>query len=314
MANYAESEVIPELVAAESARRFTPVHSGKVREILRSDGEELLLVATDRISAFDVVMAERVPGKGKVLNKLSEYWFRHLEKQAGIPNHIINPNYLPGGEFDDRAMLVQRTEPIMTECIVRGVLTGSFLKAYQATEPNPDGTRTVLGITLPGDMQESQPFPEPLFTPSTKAGDGEHDVNLTEAETRARLVEQVGYDCFDELGEMAVDLYLAAYKHARESGIIIADTKLEFGLHNGRIILIDEVFTPDSSRFVFAEDYKVGEPLKSRDKQILRYYLDSIGWDRDPSNPPALPGELIAEIAETYRVMYRRITGEEIAA
>jgi phosphoribosylaminoimidazole-succinocarboxamide synthase len=287
---------------------FEHVHSGKVREIF-SDGENLVLVSTDRISAYDVVMNERIPNKGKVLNLMSAFWFDWFERSSGVRNHLIDPDFL-GGEYAGRVSLVRKLQPLPVECIARGLITGSFWSAFKKAEA-VEGIKVVQGFEVPADMEESAFFPEPLFTPSTKAEVG-HDEALTEAETRALLTEKLGYDPFEELEERTLDAYRTARDYAAERGIILADTKLEFGLDERNcIVWDDEAFTPDSSRFVFVEDHQPGKKLVTQDKQILRDWLDEQGWDRE-SPPPTLPDELIDQIAGVYLMMYERITGQPL--
>lgn len=295
------------LAEQHTDRDFDHVHSGKVREIFADkNGGTLVLVATDRISAYDKVMKERIPGKGKVLNLMSAFWFDWFED---VPNHLIDSNFLPEGEFAGRASLVQRTSPIPMECIVRWLITGSMWSAFKKAD-EVDGIKVVQGIEVPASMQESETFPEPLFTPSTKAEVG-HDEALTEEEARALLMRWDGEDRFDLLKRYSTNLFEQARDYARERGIILADTKTEWGLHEGGVLLIDEIFTPDSSRFSFVEDYEVGQKLVCQDKQILRDWLDEQGWDRE-SPPPALPDELIERIKGVYTDMYERITGNSL--
>lgn len=322
----------PETAAIEAALKKHPgrypvehLHSGKVREIFAVGSGKLVLVSTDRISAYDVVMKERVPGKGAVLNKLSAFWFNLLKDE--VPHHLWSPNFLPNGKFASRTSLVERLTPIPLECIVRALITGSMWSAFEEAEA-VDGIKTVLGFDLPATLLESEMFPKPLFTPSTKAEIG-HDQNLTEAETRALLKEWTrslpdeqrqhwaDRDLFDELRDLSLKLFGIGSDYAAERGIILADTKFEFGLNpEGEIVLMDEVFTPDSSRFVFEEDYVVGEKLVCRDKQILRDYLQKLvdegKWNKEyPA--PELPQYLIDEIESTYKDMFRRIVGQGLA-
>lgn len=274
---------------------------GKVREIYDL-GERLLLVASDRISAFDVVMKEPIPGKGMVLTTLSAYWF---EETAGfMPSHYlsIDPADFPAElkpyreMLEGRAMLVKRAERIDIECVVRGYISGSAWNEYKK-----DGT--VAGKKLPEGLKESDKLPEPIFTPATKADSG-HDINISIEEMK-RLV---GAELTDTLIKKSIDLYSFAEERARSRGIILADTKFEFGLLNGEPIVIDEVCTPDSSRFWPASEYKPGGPQPSFDKQYLRDYLQSTGWNKEPP-PPTLPPEIIARTAEKYREAFTRIAG-----
>ena len=320
-----ETEAIAEALATQNLdQTFKHLHSGKVREIFEAeDGGSLVMVATDRISAFDVVMDERIPGKGIVLNNISARMFAYLRDT--VPHHLWHSNYLPYGPFEGRASLVQKLTPIPAECIVRGLITGSMWSAFKKAE-NVDGVKMVLGFELPANMRESEMFPEPLFTPSTKAEVG-HDENLTEAETRALLESWVDglpdrqkqywadRDLFDELNAISIELFKRGRDYAAECGIILADTKFECGLNgSGEIVLMDEALTPDSSRFVFKEDYEVGKKLVCQDKQILRDYLqervDRGEWNKEYP-PPTLPPELIGEIRRVYSDMLHRITGNE---
>lgn len=306
MPKYPETEAIAAALAKQYPRaKIEHLHSGKVREIFAL-GDALALVATDRISAYDVVMAERIPDKGRVLNLMSAFWFGLFED---VPNHLIDPDGLPDGEFAGRASIVQRTDALPVECIVRGLITGSMWSAFKKAE-EVDGIKTVQGIEVPASMRESEMFPAPLFTPSTKAEVG-HDEALTEAQTRDLLTLKTGEDRFDLLQRDSTKLFVRARDYARERGIILADTKLEWGSDGTGVILIDEIFTPDSSRFSFVEDYEVGKKLKCQDKQILRDYLDGTDWDRE-SVPPPLPDQLIEKIRNTYLDMFERITGSPL--
>lgn len=275
---------------------------GKVRDIYDL-GDRLLLVASDRISAFDVVMNEPIPGKGIVLTGLSTYWF---EATSGLlRNHYlsIDPADFPAelrsqaSVLEGRAMLVRRAERIDIECVVRGYLAGSAWAEYSKD-------RTVAGIRLPAGLRESDKLESPIFTPATKAESG-HDVNISVEEMK-RLV---GPDLTEVLVRKSVDLYRFAEERARTRGIILADTKFEFGMLDGEPILIDEVFTPDSSRFWPASEYAPGRSQPSFDKQYLRDYLVSVGWNKEPP-PPALPAEVVDRTAEKYREAWMRIAGE----
>ena len=274
---------------------------GKVRDIYELD-DFLLFVASDRISAFDVVMNEAVPGKGKILSGISKFWF---EKTSHIiKNHLITgdadqyPDELKKykNELEGRSMLVHKCEPLPVEFIVRGYLAGSGWKSYKKD-------RTVTGIKLPEGLEEFQKFPEPLFTPSTKAEVG-HDENISYEQSK----EILGDTLASELRDISLRLYQFGYEHMEKRGIILADTKFEFGrLPDGQIILIDEVLTPDSSRFWLKENYAPGKPQVQFDKQVLRDYLEQTGWDKEPP-PPELPGNVIQDIIEGYNEAYRRIT------
>ncbi|RZW26208.1 MAG: phosphoribosylaminoimidazolesuccinocarboxamide synthase [Desulfobulbaceae bacterium] len=281
------------------------VHRGKVRDMYEIPGhdDKLLMVATDRISAYDVVMSDPIPGKGKVLTGLSLFWFDLLGDI--VENHLISAEVdeyptvcVPHREIlAGRSMLVHKTAPLPVECIVRGYISGSFWSAYQKDT-------TVCGFQLPAGMKESDRFPETLFTPSTKADIGDHDENIS----IERLEEIVGADRAAEIASTSVGLYQKAADYAREKGIIIADTKFELGEKDGRLILIDEVLTPDSSRFWPLDEYTPGRGQPSFDKQFLRDYLSSLDWDKTPP-PPILPPEIIQKTRVRYEEALSRIAG-----
>ncbi len=275
---------------------------GKVRDIYEIDEERLLLVATDRISAFDVVLPNPIPDKGRVLTGLTLYWLERTRDIVG--NHLISADRrdFPGAFREEpalagRAMLVRRAQVIPLECVARGYLTGSGLKQYQA-----EGH--VCGVPLPPGLVEASRLPEPIFTPTTKAATG-HDLPLTFEET----VDLIGRGLAERLRELTIALYERGAEIALERGIIVADTKFEFGFADGELILIDEVLTPDSSRFWPADGYEPGRPQPSFDKQFVRDWLDASGWDHEPP-PPELPAEVVARTALKYREAYERITGE----
>jgi phosphoribosylaminoimidazole-succinocarboxamide synthase len=283
---------------------------GKVRDTYNL-GKYLLIVATDRISAFDVVLPVGIPDKGKVLNQLSAFWF---EKTNNIlPNHMEKmvtdikslekyldqkanplPSYLAG-----RSMIVRKLERIKVECVARGYISGSGWAEYKKSG-------TVNGIKLPAGLKESQQLPEPIFTPTTKADAG-HDMPLTMTET----VNMVGKSIAEQLKEKTLTVYTFARDYARDKGIIIADTKMEFGLDNGKLVLIDELVTPDSSRFWEAKAYKVGQSQSSYDKQPVRDWLMDSGWNKEPPAPP-LPPEVIAATSRRYREAYERLTVKKL--
>jgi len=278
---------------------------GKVRDIYDL-GDKLLIVVTDRISAFDVILPNGIPDKGVVLNQISLYWFKQVE--ALIPNHVISTDIssLPKpfqeakAQLVNRSMIVKKAKPLAAECIVRGYLTGSGLKEYQKTGK-------VCGIDLPKGLVESSRIPEPIFTPSTKAEEG-HDLNISFEEMRTLLKDAV-------LAEKVREVSLAIYKRGRDladgKGIIIADTKFEFGIYEGNLILIDEVMTPDSSRFWPKADYKPGVSQKSFDKQFVRDYLETLkDWDKTPPGP-VLPKEIVLKTREKYVEAYERVTGKK---
>jgi phosphoribosylaminoimidazole-succinocarboxamide synthase len=280
------------------------LHRGKVRDMYEIPGHEdkLLMVATDRISAFDVVMADPIPGKGKVLTEISLFWFRLLGDI--VPNHLLSAeiDQFPEvcrqyrSQLEGRSMLVRRTKVVPIECIVRGYLSGSFWSAYKKNT-------TVCGFKLPEGMRESDQFPEPLFTPSTKAEQGLHDENIS----IERMRELIGRELTGQMAEVSVKLYQRAADYARTKGIIIADTKFEMGLDGGTLILIDEVLTPDSSRFWPLDQYTPGQGQPSFDKQFLRDYLSSLDWDKQPP-PPAVPVEVLEKTIARYEEAQQILT------
>jgi phosphoribosylaminoimidazole-succinocarboxamide synthase len=287
----------------ESQAKGLPLYRrGKVRDVYKPSDEHLLIVACDRISAFDHVLPTPIPGKGRVLTQISNFFFRATEHI--IPNHIVDPNPSPqwypelDWYYDDlagRTVLVRNAQPLVIENIVRGYLAGSGWKEYQKSG-------TVCDLSLPPGLRESDRLPEPIFTPSTKAESG-HDENISfEA-----AVSLVGRETADKVRDISIALYEFAARHALERGIIIADTKFEFGmLESGELILIDEVFTPDSSRFWPADSYQPGGSPPSFDKQYVRDYLESIKWDKEPP-APELPPEVIAKTCEKYEEAMRRL-------
>lgn len=281
------------------------VHRGKVRDMYSIPGhdDKLLMVASDRISAYDVVMGDAIPGKGKVLTSLSLFWFDLLGDI--VENHLISAHV---DEFPEackphreilagRSMLVHKTAPLPVECIVRGYISGSFWSAYKKDT-------NVCGFQLPDGMQESQQFPETLFTPSTKAEIGDHDENIS----IERLKEIVGEERAEEIARISLSLYQEAADYARNKGIIIADTKFELGEKDGKLILIDEVLTPDSSRFWPLDEYEPGKGQPSFDKQFLRDWLSSLDWDKTPP-PPQLPQDIIDRTRSRYEEALAKITG-----
>jgi len=279
------------------------LNKGKVRDIYEVNNT-ILLVATDRISAFDVVLPDPIPSKGVCLTQLSKFWFDYTKKS--IPNHVISadiaefPKELQQyrAQLAYRSMLVKKTKVIPIECIVRGYLSGSAWSSYKKDS-------TVCGIKLPGGLQESEQFPEPLFTPSTKAKSG-HDINISISEMKKRI----GPDVANTLNDYSLKIYNTAVEYARKRGIIIADTKFEFGEYHNETIWIDEALTPDSSRFWPAESYEPGKPQTSFDKQYVRDYLNSTGWDHN-STPPNLPKHVINETTKKYQEAYEMITGKK---
>ncbi|RLB16854.1 MAG: phosphoribosylaminoimidazolesuccinocarboxamide synthase [Deltaproteobacteria bacterium] len=278
---------------------------GKVRDIYEVE-DMLLIVASDRISAYDVVMDDPIPDKGRILTQMSLFWF---EKVAHIiPNHVVSydPKDYPSvcqpyaNQLKGRSMLVKKAEPLPVECIVRGYLAGSGWKEYLEKG-------SVCGIDLPPDLKESQELPEALFTPSTKAEGGIHDENIP----FEKAAELLGQEIAEKVKAYSLAIYEFGRAYARERGIIIADTKFEFGIHDGQLILIDEVLTPDSSRFWPAEEYEPGRPQRSFDKQFLRDYLTEIGWGKQPP-PPKLPQEIIDKTREKYLDALRMLTGQQL--
>ncbi len=282
---------------------MTPVHlgSGKVREIYRVDVETLLLVATDRISAYDVVLTQDIPDKGKVLTGLTHHW---LTTTSSIcPNHLISvaAEDLPDVGVPDlpgRAMLCKTADPLPIEFVVRGYLSGSGWRDYEKSG-------SVCGIPLPGGLRESDRLPQPLLTPATKATEG-HDENVTEEEA----AEIAGKDRYDAAKEYALALYTTAAENALRKGVVIADTKFEFGVYRGEVILIDEVLTPDSSRFWPQDQYRPGGRQPSFDKQYVRDWLDATGWDHSPP-PPDLPRDVVDATRSRYVEAYERVTGND---
>ena len=280
------------------------VRSGKVREVFDL-GDSFLLVASDRISAFDVIMPNGIPRKGEVLTQISHFWFA---KFAGlVPNHLLagadDPllaNLQAHAELlARRSMIVKKAQPLAIECIVRGYLSGSGWKEYKKSQ-------TVCGLQLPAGLTESAELPEPIFTPSTKAEAG-HDENISFAEAE----KIVGPELAREARDLSLMIYRAGRDYARQRGIIIADTKFEFGLFEGKLILIDEVLTPDSSRFWPADQYVPGRGQPSFDKQFVRDYLETLTWDKTPPGP-VLPDDVVARTSAKYLEAYERLTGKKL--
>jgi phosphoribosylaminoimidazole-succinocarboxamide synthase len=279
--------------------------SGKVRDIYRVDNERLLFVATDRISAFDYVLASGIPKKGKVLTQLSLFWFDFLKDI--VPNHLVTAdvkqypaNLQPRAEqLRGRSMLVMKADMVTIECVARGYLSGSGWKEYQKTGE-------VCGIKLPSGLRESDKLPEPIFTPASKATSG-HDENISFAE----MVKRVGPEMSNKLRDLTLKIYQTAADYAKTRGIIIADTKFEFGTTPKGIVLADEVLTPDSSRFWPVEKYTPGKAQESFDKQYVRDYLEEIRWDKKPP-APGLPAEVAANTSAKYVEAYRLLTGRDL--
>ncbi|HAB92403.1 MAG: phosphoribosylaminoimidazolesuccinocarboxamide synthase [Thiopseudomonas sp.] len=277
------------------------LYSGKVRDLYEIDDQRMLMVASDRLSAFDVILQQPIPDKGKILTEISNFWFNKLE-------HII-PNHFTGDQVSDvvsaqelplvegRAVVAKRLKPVAVEAIVRGYLVGSGWKEYQRSG-------TVCGIQLPAGLQEAQQLPEPIFTPSTKAEVGDHDENISFAQCAAII----GEDLAKQVRDASLALYQAAVEYAATRGIIIADTKFEFGLDNdGTLTLMDEALTPDSSRFWPADSYQVGTNPPSFDKQFVRDWLESSGWNKEPP-APAIPADVAQKTADKYREALQRLT------
>lgn len=284
----------------ESRIPDVPVRRGKVRDIYDL-GDRLVLVASDRISAFDWVLPSGIPDKGKVLTQLTLFWLDFL----GVPHHVLSTDPRDMGlpfaqraeQLLGRAMLVRKAEVVPIECVARGYLAGSGWKEYRQTG-------RVCGLALPPGLRESEQLPEPIFTPATKETTG-HDLNISFEEMQRRIGSAIA----ERLRSQTLDIYRRAAEYARHRGILIADTKLEFGrLPDGSLIVIDEVLTPDSSRFWPADQYRVGTSPPSFDKQFVRDYLESIGWDKN-SPPPALPEEIVARTRAKYIEAYERLTG-----
>lgn len=293
------------VITSTQLTNLTPLHRGKVRD-LYDLGDELLIISTDRISAFDVVLPNGIPDKGRVLTGLSNFWFKYTESIAD--NHLIAteveeyPDILqPDAELlKGRSMLVQKADRVDVECVVRCYLAGSGWASYQKTGE-------ICGQKLPAGLRESERLPELLFTPTTKAEQGEHDEPISIEEMR----NEVGSELTDQLIETSFNLFRAASEHAESAGIILCDTKFEFGQRDGKLIVIDEVFTPDSSRFWPADLYEPGKSQQSFDKQFVRDYLSEIGWNKQPP-APELPEDVISKTSEKYREAYRLIVGEEL--
>ncbi|MFH1307027.1 MAG: phosphoribosylaminoimidazolesuccinocarboxamide synthase [Candidatus Micrarchaeota archaeon] len=277
------------------------ISTGKVREMYELEND-LLMIATDRLSAFDVVFNEGIPYKGAVLTEISYFWFDYLTKD--VKNHLLILNLPPelkgrGENLERRAMRVKIAKPVMLECVVRGYLAGSGWKEYQKKQ-------SVCGIKLDSGLEQADKLPEAIFTPSTKAEKGMHDENVGKEEAR----KIIGKDVYEEVEEKSLQIYEKAAKYAEEKGIILADTKFEFGMHKGEIILIDEVLTPDSSRYWPKESYEVGKSPPSFDKQYVRDYLEKIGWDKKPP-APKLAEEVIKNTSEKYIECYEKIVGKK---
>ncbi|HKP93777.1 MAG TPA: phosphoribosylaminoimidazolesuccinocarboxamide synthase [Chthoniobacterales bacterium] len=280
------------------------LRSGKVREVFDL-GDTLLFVATDRLSAFDVIMPDPIPAKGAVLNQISAFWFRRFDF---VPNHMITAdiNHFPSqlapfaGQLERRSMLVRKTKPLPVECVVRGYLAGSGWKDYQQTG-------AISGVPLPRGLELASKLPEPIFTPSTKSETG-HDENID----WEKCCETIGRERAERVRDLSLKIYEAGREHAAKCGIIVADTKFEFGLLGDEVLLIDECLTPDSSRFWPADRYVVGKSPPSFDKQFVRDYLETLDWNKT-SPGPQLPAEIIEKTAAKYREAFERLTGAALS-
>jgi phosphoribosylaminoimidazole-succinocarboxamide synthase len=280
------------------------LRSGKVREVFDL-GETLLFVATDRISAFDVILPDPIPHKGAVLNQISTFWFKHFDD---IQNHLLTadfegfPNELQPfrEQLAGRSMIVKKTKPLPVECVVRGYLAGSGWKEYQQSQ-------SVCGIKLPGGLKLASQLPEAIFTPATKAEEG-HDENID----MKRCAQITGEELADRVKALSLEIYSRGRDHAAQRGIIVADTKFEFGTVDGDLLLIDECLTPDSSRFWPKDQYAVGQSPPSFDKQFVRDYLETLDWDKIPP-APRLPKDVVEKTSAKYLEAFRRLTGSEIA-
>ena len=280
------------------------LRSGKVREVFDL-GDTLLFVVSDRISAFDVILPDPIPYKGAVLNQISAFWFRRF---SDIRNHVVTSDFdeFPkelqkfGDQLAGRSMIVKKTQPLPVECVVRGYLAGSGWKEYQQSQ-------SVCGIKLPANLKQASQLPEPIFTPATKAETG-HDENID----MKRCVEILGGEIADRVKTLSLEIYSRGREHAAQNGIIVADTKFEFGTVNGELLLIDECLTPDSSRFWPVNEYVVGQNPPSFDKQFVRDYLETLDWDKTPP-APQLPEDVIEKTSAKYGEAFRRLTGSELA-
>ena len=280
------------------------LRSGKVREVFDLGGT-LLFVVTDRLSAFDVILPDPIPSKGSVLNQLSAFWFKRF---GTIGNHFLTAEFdqFPAelqpfrDQLEGRSMIVKKTKPLTVECVVRGYLAGSGWKEYQKTQ-------SVCGIKLPAGLQLASQLPQPIFTPSTKAEEG-HDENIDMKEC-ARIL---GDEMANRMKDLSLKIYSEGREHAARCGIIVADTKFEFGVLDDQLLLIDECLTPDSSRFWPADQYVVGQSPPSYDKQFVRDYLETLDWDKTPP-APRLPAEIIEKTSAKYRDAFERLTGQELA-
>lgn len=295
-------------VVWETALPLPLANRGKVRDIYEVGSDKLLIVTTDRLSAFDVVLPSPITDKGKVLNQISLFWFEKFKNH--VPNHLVTADIgqmglgpeivrKHGGSLNGRSVLVRRAKPLPVECVVRGFLAGSGWKDYQKTGK-------VCGHSLPQGLVQCQELPQPIFTPATKATVG-HDLNIDFEQT----VKRVGQSVAERIRDLSLEIYKEGVRYAKTKGILIADTKFEFGMLDDTLILIDEVLTPDSSRFWPKETYKAGRDQPSLDKQIVRNYLLESGWNQTPPGP-ALPPEIIRRTSDAYKDVYKRLTGQTL--
>jgi phosphoribosylaminoimidazole-succinocarboxamide synthase len=290
-----------------SIKSLPLIHQGKVRDIYDIDADTMLLIATDRLSAFDVILPTPIPGKGAILTEIANFWFEKLKHV--VPNHLtgINPDSLVSdpaekAQLGKRALVVKKLKPLPIEAIVRGYLAGSGWKEYKASG-------TVCGISLPAGLQEASPLPAPIFTPSSKADVGDHDENIT----LKKCAQLLGKELAEKVAKVSIQLYKEAAEYALTRGIIIADTKFEFGLDAaGELYVIDEVLTPDSSRFWPADQYVVGKNPPSFDKQYVRDWLEASGWNKVAPGPE-LPPEVAVRTGEKYREAYEKLTGKTLS-
>jgi len=282
------------------------LHQGKVRDIYDINPEKMLIVTTDRISAFDVIMDETIPYKGQVLNQMAKFWFEKIEDI--VPNHLTHEkvrHFVTEDEtlrIKNRAVVVKKLTPIPIEAIVRGYLVGSGWKEYQKDQ-------SICHIELPSGLKLASQLPETIFTPSNKAAVGDHDENIS----MATCIELIGHDLTDQISKISLEIYKVAYEIAREKGIMIADTKFEFGTDSsGKLFIMDEVLTPDSSRFWTKDNYQVGKSPHSFDKQFIRDWLEKQDWDKTPP-PPKLPDNIIQKTSQKYLDIFEKLTGEIIS-
>jgi len=290
-----------------SIKSLPLTHQGKVRDIYDVDADTMLLIATDRLSAFDVILPTPIPGKGAILTEIANFWFEKLKHV--VPNHLtgINPDSLVSdpaekAQLGKRALVVKKLKPLPIEAIVRGYLAGSGWKEYKTSG-------TVCGISLPAGLQEASPLPAPIFTPSSKADVGDHDENIT----LEKCAQLLGKELAEKVAKVSIQLYKEAAEYALTRGIIIADTKFEFGLDaTGELYVIDEVLTPDSSRFWPADQYVVGKNPPSFDKQYVRDWLEASGWNKVAPGPE-LPPEVAIRTSEKYREAYEKLTGNTLS-